>query len=69
MNYKPGQEYQGHYDYFFDEKNVANGGNRYATVLMCERTWGARVAGGGPVPLASTAGSLMPWPCLMLLQT
>ncbi|PRW32905.1 Prolyl 4-hydroxylase subunit alpha-2 isoform A [Chlorella sorokiniana] len=34
LHYSKNQEYQAHWDYFFDEKNVANGGNRYATVLM-----------------------------------
>ncbi|KAL4448907.1 hypothetical protein ABPG77_007624 [Micractinium sp. CCAP 211/92] len=35
LNYQPGQEYQAHWDYFFDKQNgESNGGNRYATVLM-----------------------------------
>ena len=34
LRYQKSQKYDGHYDYFFDEKSVQNGGNRYATVLM-----------------------------------
>lgn len=33
LRYTPTQKYDGHYDYFFDENSVNNGGNRYATVL------------------------------------
>ena len=34
LRYKLDQKYDAHWDYFFDEANVKNGGNRYATVLM-----------------------------------
>jgi len=34
LRYAQNQKYDGHYDYFFDEKGPSNGGNRYATVLM-----------------------------------
>ncbi|KAI7841722.1 hypothetical protein COHA_004588 [Chlorella ohadii] len=33
LRYEKGQEYEGHYDYFFHKEGVANGGNRYLTVL------------------------------------
>jgi len=34
MRYEAGQEYQSHHDYFHDDVNVVNGGQRLATVLM-----------------------------------
>ncbi|KAI7835426.1 hypothetical protein COHA_010673 [Chlorella ohadii] len=34
LRYENGQQYEPHWDYFFDESNVKNGGNRWATVLM-----------------------------------
>ncbi|KAG7671340.1 hypothetical protein Ndes2526B_g02162 [Nannochloris sp. 'desiccata'] len=34
LRYEKDQEYKGHFDYFFDEVSVRNGGNRLATVLM-----------------------------------
>ena len=34
LKYTQTQKYDGHYDYFFDDKAPQNGGNRYATVLM-----------------------------------
>ncbi len=34
QRYEKGQEYEGHYDYFFHREGVENGGNRYLTVLM-----------------------------------
>ena len=34
LRYGVDQEYKGHYDYFFDDNSISNGGNRYATVLM-----------------------------------
>eukprot|EP00887_Chlorella_sp_A99_P000185 scaffold13.g185.t1 len=34
LKYEKGQEYEGHYDYFFHKEGVANGGNRYVTILM-----------------------------------
>ncbi|PRW56888.1 putative prolyl 4-hydroxylase 4 [Chlorella sorokiniana] len=33
LRYETGQEYEGHYDYFFHKDGIANGGNRYLTVL------------------------------------
>ncbi|PSC75580.1 putative prolyl 4-hydroxylase 4 [Micractinium conductrix] len=34
LKYEEGQEYEGHFDYFFHKEGTANGGNRYLTVLM-----------------------------------
>lgn len=34
LRYKRDQKYDAHWDFFFDELNSKNGGNRYATVLM-----------------------------------
>jgi hypothetical protein len=34
LHYEVGQKYEPHYDYFLDEYNTKNGGQRIATVLM-----------------------------------
>jgi len=34
LHYEVGQKYEPHYDYFIDEFNTKNGGQRIATVLM-----------------------------------
>ena len=34
LHYEVGQKYEPHYDYFSDEFNTQNGGQRIATVLM-----------------------------------
>lgn len=34
LRYDTDQKYEGHFDYFFDEVNTQNGGNRHATVLL-----------------------------------
>ncbi|KAG1662717.1 hypothetical protein FOA52_014583 [Chlamydomonas sp. UWO 241] len=34
LRYRHAQKYDAHWDFFFDEVNQKNGGNRYATVLM-----------------------------------
>lgn len=34
LHYEAGQKYEPHYDYFLDEFNTKNGGQRIATVLM-----------------------------------
>ncbi|CAI5468324.1 unnamed protein product [Closterium sp. Yama58-4] len=34
LHYEPSQEYQAHFDYFHDDINTRNGGQRLATVLM-----------------------------------
>ncbi|GAX73148.1 hypothetical protein CEUSTIGMA_g601.t1 [Chlamydomonas eustigma] len=33
LKYNPSQKYEAHWDYFFHKEGIANGGNRYATVL------------------------------------
>lgn len=33
LKYDIGEEYEGHYDFFFHPEGTANGGNRYLTVL------------------------------------
>ena len=32
LRYRKDQKYDAHWDYFFDQVNSVNGGNRYATV-------------------------------------
>lgn len=34
LQYKNGEKYEPHFDYFSDEQNIAFGGHRIATVLM-----------------------------------
>ncbi|KAL4857405.1 putative prolyl 4-hydroxylase 7 [Chlorella vulgaris] len=34
LRYEDGEEYQPHFDYFFDTLSVSNGGNRLATILI-----------------------------------
>lgn len=34
LHYEAGQKYEPHFDYFMDEFNTKNGGQRMATVLM-----------------------------------
>lgn len=34
LRYQKEQKYDAHWDYFFDKNGIANGGNRYSTVLM-----------------------------------
>lgn len=34
LHYEVGQKYEPHYDYFLDEFNTQNGGQRMATLLM-----------------------------------
>ena len=34
LHYEVGQKYEPHYDYFQDDYNTKNGGQRMATVLM-----------------------------------
>ena len=34
LHYEEGQKYEPHYDYFVDEFNTKNGGQRMATMLM-----------------------------------
>ncbi|CAH2043020.1 unnamed protein product [Thlaspi arvense] len=45
LHYEIGQKYEPHYDYFMDEYNTKNGGQRIATVLMylyvADKLWAA----------------------------
>lgn len=43
-------QYDGHYDYFFDTQNTANGGNRWSTCLMflTDVEEGGETVGAGP---------------------
>jgi hypothetical protein len=34
LHYEVGQKYEPHFDYFLDEFNTKNGGQRMATILM-----------------------------------
>lgn len=34
LHYEVGQKYEPHFDYFMDEYNTKNGGQRIATLLM-----------------------------------
>lgn len=34
MRYNDGEKYDAHFDWFFDNSSIANGGNRHATVLL-----------------------------------
>jgi hypothetical protein len=34
MRYNGGEKYDAHFDWFFDNSSIANGGNRHATVLV-----------------------------------
>lgn len=34
LHYEVGQKYEPHYDYFLDDFNTVNGGQRMATILM-----------------------------------
>jgi len=57
LRYEKDQEYKGHFDYFFDELSVKNGGNRLATVLMYLETpesGGETVFGNVPKPASQT---------------
>ena len=39
LRYDVGEEYEGHYDYFFHKEGTANGGNRFLTVGVSQRRW------------------------------
>lgn len=39
LRYKHNQKYDAHWDWFFDQENVRNGGNRWSTVLMYLHDW------------------------------
>jgi prolyl 4-hydroxylase len=57
LRYEKDQEYKGHFDYFFDDVSVQNGGNRLATVLMyleSPESGGETVFGNVPRPPTQT---------------
>ncbi|ONK79716.1 uncharacterized protein A4U43_C01F9310 [Asparagus officinalis] len=59
LHYEVGQKYEPHYDYFLDEFNTKNGGQRIATVLM----YLSDVEEGGETifPSANVNSSSLPW--------
>ncbi|XP_020576604.1 probable prolyl 4-hydroxylase 3 [Phalaenopsis equestris] len=59
LHYEVGQKYESHYDYFLDEFNTKNGGQRIATVLM----YLSDVEEGGETvfPSAKINSSSLPW--------
>ncbi|KAK4346965.1 hypothetical protein RND71_033304 [Anisodus tanguticus] len=59
LHYEVGQKYESHYDYFLDEFNTKNGGQRIATVLM----YLSDVEEGGETVFPAAKGnySAVPW--------
>lgn len=59
LHYEVGQKYEPHFDYFLDEFNTQNGGQRIATVLM----YLSDVEEGGETVFPSAKGnfSAVPW--------
>ncbi|WOL07200.1 putative prolyl 4-hydroxylase 3 [Canna indica] len=59
LHYEVGQKYEPHYDYFLDEYNTKNGGQRIATLLM----YLSDVEEGGETvfPSAKVNSSFLPW--------
>ncbi|KAJ0468555.1 putative procollagen-proline 4-dioxygenase [Helianthus annuus] len=59
LHYEIGQKYDSHYDYFLDEYNTRNGGQRMATVLM----YLSDVEEGGETVFPSAKGNIsaVPW--------
>ncbi|KAF9600206.1 hypothetical protein IFM89_005030 [Coptis chinensis] len=59
LHYEVGQKYEPHYDYFLDQFNTKNGGQRIATVLM----YLSDVEEGGETVFPSAKGnfSSVPW--------
>ncbi|XP_044470278.1 probable prolyl 4-hydroxylase 10 [Mangifera indica] len=59
LHYEPGQKYEPHYDYFMDEFNTKNGGQRMATVLM----YLSDVEEGGETVFPAAKGNIsaVPW--------
>lgn len=59
LHYEVGQKYEPHYDYFLDEFNTKNGGQRIATVLM----YLSEVEEGGETVFPAAKGnfSAVPW--------
>ncbi|XP_010548243.1 PREDICTED: prolyl 4-hydroxylase 5 [Tarenaya hassleriana] len=59
LHYEVGQKYEPHFDYFLDEFNVKNGGQRIATVLM----YLSDVEEGGETVFPAAKGNIsaVPW--------
>lgn len=59
LHYEVGQKYEPHFDYFLDEFNTKNGGQRMATILM----YLSDVEEGGETifPDANVNSSSLPW--------
>ncbi|XP_065856763.1 probable prolyl 4-hydroxylase 10 [Euphorbia lathyris] len=59
LHYEVGQKYEPHFDYFMDEFNTKNGGQRIATVLM----YLSDVEEGGETVFPSAKGNIssVPW--------
>ncbi|XP_057723497.1 probable prolyl 4-hydroxylase 10 [Arachis stenosperma] len=59
LHYEVGQKYEPHYDYFLDEFNTQNGGQRIATVLM----YLSDVEEGGETVFPAAKGNIssVPW--------
>lgn len=59
LHYEVGQKYEPHYDYFLDEFNTKNGGQRIATVLM----YLSDVEEGGETTFPAATGNIssVPW--------
>ncbi|VFQ88687.1 unnamed protein product [Cuscuta campestris] len=59
LHYEVGQKYEPHYDYFLDDFNTKNGGQRIATVLM----YLSKVDEGGETVFPAAKGnfSAVPW--------
>ncbi|PWA74967.1 2-oxoglutarate (2OG) and Fe(II)-dependent oxygenase superfamily protein [Artemisia annua] len=59
LHYEVGQKYEPHYDYFLDQFNTVNGGQRMATVLM----YLSDVEEGGETVFPSAKGNIsaVPW--------
>ncbi|KAL9260897.1 putative prolyl 4-hydroxylase 3 [Drosera capensis] len=57
LRYEEGQKYEPHYDYFVDEFNTRNGGQRTATVLMSDVEEGGETV----FPAANQNFSSVPW--------
>ncbi|XVF15977.1 hypothetical protein REPUB_Repub09cG0202300 [Reevesia pubescens] len=59
LHYEVGQKYEPHYDYFMDEFNTKNGGQRIATVLM----YLSDVEEGGETVFPAARGNIsaVPW--------
>ncbi|KAL4201546.1 hypothetical protein AMTRI_Chr02g259150 [Amborella trichopoda] len=59
LHYEPGQKYEPHFDYFLDEFNTKNGGQRIATILM----YLSDVEKGGETvfPQSKVTNNSVPW--------